>query len=343
MHFEFLKTQELTPAIEQDIEAFLDRQNNSNPFQFPGWMVRENKDGPENRYCAIVRERAEIRWFAHCGLTSPLGKWLRSIRNLTVNRGPACDDPDLALYGLRQLVQKCRELGFAYLTITPEWVEHPEWTVGNTLSLEGWQSLADQRSSLRLNLAPATDQLLRSFRKDTRLHIRRSEGQGVVIRPAENEPDIQEFQRIYFEMASKKNFSGETPTALSHALRWIVTRKDRGDLLLASKDSTPLGGVLVVRAASRAWGVFSATIKDTGLAPGHLIQWSAVQWAKEHGCLEYDFGGYREGIKTGPASFKRGFCDTVFHFSPSYKYAASPRLCSILDLITKARSKLQQA
>jgi len=339
MHFEFLKTQELAPAIHREIEAFLDRQSNSHPFQFPNWMGEGNSDEGENKYCAIVREQGEMRWFAHCGVIFPMGKWLRPIRGLMVNRGPACDDADLALYGLGKLLEKSKELGFAYVKIAPDWVERPEWSVGSTLSQDGWQLVPDRRSTLRLDLAAGNDELLRSFREDTRLNIGRSGRQGIVIRFAQDEGDIQEFQRIYFEMARKKNFLAVEPSHLSHVLRWIVKEKDRGALLLASKEATPLGGVLVVRAAKRSWGVFSATIKDTGLTAGHVLQWRAIRWAKEHGCVDYDLGGYREGINTGPALFKRGFCQTVVHFSPAYRYPLNRRLCSTLEFVTKARSK----
>jgi peptidoglycan pentaglycine glycine transferase (the first glycine) len=338
MHFEFLKTQELAPAICREIEAFLDRQDNSHPYQFPNWTGGGPNDEREKKYCAIVREQGEIRWFAHCGTISPLGKWL-PVQCLTITRGPACDDADLTLYGLGKLAEKSKELGFASVKILPEWVVRPEWAVGDALSRDGWKSLQDARGSLRLDLHPESDELLRSFRHDTKLHIRRSEREGVVIRAAQTEEDIQEFMSIYLDMARRKNFPGGEPGRLSHSVRWVVKEKDRGALLLASKETTPLGGVLVVRAAKRSWGAVSATVKDDRVTAGHLLQWSAIRWAKEHGCDEYDFGGYREGVNTGPASFKRGFCRAAVQLAPSYFYPVNRRLCSMLDLVANARSR----
>jgi hypothetical protein len=340
MDFEFLKTKELVPAIYREIEAFLDRQSNSHPFQFPNWARRRKGNEREDRYCAIVRKQGEMRWFALCGVTFPVGKWLRPIRSLMVYRGPACDDADLALYGVRKLLEKSRELGFAYVEIAPDWVERPEWSVGSTLSREGWQMLPEGRSSLRLDLATGNDELLRSFRKATRYEIRRSEQQGIVIRFAEDEGDLLEFQRIYFAMAKKKDFIALEPGDLSHILRRILKEKDRGALLLAFKETALLGGTLVVRAATRSWYVLGATTKDDRLSAGHLLQWHAIRWAKEHGCADYDFGGYREGVNTGPALFKRGFCQAVVQFSPAYRYPLKRRLCLTLDFVTKLRKTL---
>ena len=326
--------------MHREIEAFLDRQSSSHPFQFPNWMGGQAGDEREDVYCAMLRDQREMRWFALCGVTFPLGRWLRPVRSLMVYRGPACDDADLTLYGLGKLLEKSKELGFAYVEIAPDWVERPEWSVGSALSRDGWQLLPERRSSLRLDLAAGNDELLSSFRKATRYEIRRSEQQGIVIRFAQDEGDLQEFQCIYFEMAKKKDFVGLEAGDLSHILRRIMHEKDRGAVLLAFKETTLLGGTLVVRAATRSWYVLGATTKDNRLSAGHLLQWRAILWAKEHGCVDYDFGGYREGINTGPALFKRGFCQSVVHFAPAYRYPLDRRLCSILDFIPKLKKTL---
>src|ERR1700722_2045609 len=89
--------------------------------------------------------------------------------------------------------------------------------------------------------------------------------------------------------------------------------------------------------ATRSWYVLGAsTKKDSHLSAGHLLQWHAIRWAKEHGCSDYDFDGYREGINTGPPLFKRAFCQSVVHFSPAYRYPLKRRLYSILKVVTAA-------
>src|SRR5271163_776279 len=97
MQFEFLKTQTLSPATNREIEAFLDRQSNSHPFQFPRWTSTLNGDEHEEQYCAIMREQGEMRWFAHGAVVFLAGKRLRFIRGLMIYRGPVCDDADLTL------------------------------------------------------------------------------------------------------------------------------------------------------------------------------------------------------------------------------------------------------
>jgi Acetyltransferase (GNAT) domain len=339
MLFEFLKTQDLNPDVHREIESFLDRQGNSHPFQFPRWICSQDGAGGEDTYCAFVRENDAIVWFALCGVNFPAGKGVRLIRSLVVYRGPACDDSDRMLWGIRRLLEKGRIFGFAYIDIAPDWVEGSSWNVSDQLSGDGWRSLPERKLSLRLNLLPESDALLLSFRKATRYEIRRAEQQGVAVRSARDEGDLQEFQRIYFEMARKKNFLALGRKDLSCILRWMLREQDRGALLLAFNETTLLGGTLVVRSAARSWYVLGATTKDDRLSVGHLLQWHAIRWAKEQGCSEHDFGGYAQDAKTGPALFKRGFCQTVVEFSPPYRYSLKRWLCSVLNLANRLRTK----
>ena len=338
MDFQFLKQQDLTPVIQREIEDFLDRQSNSHPFQFPDWTAERPERSSVSPYYAIVRDQGRVRWFASCGVSLPMGKWLHRVRSLTVYRGPACDDLEVTLYGLRRLVETGKELGFVCLEIVPDWIERPEWSAGDALLREGWTALAGAGVSLRLDLRVGEDELFRSFRKGTRYEIRRSEQQGVLVRLAESDDDLDSLHQVYSAMALRKKFDSGDAARQSHVLRWIARNKDRGAVLLAFKDAELLGGTLVVRAGSRAWYILGATTKNHRLSAGHLLQWHAIRWAKEHRCTEYDFGGYREGAETGPALFKRGFCQAVVRFTPAYRLPLHRQLYSMVNFALRARS-----
>jgi GNAT superfamily N-acetyltransferase len=343
MQFEFLRKQDLSPDVHRDIEAFLDSQSNSHPYQFPTWMWEADPSRLESPYCALLREGGQLRWFALCGVNYPATRWLPAIRSLLVYRGPACDEPEVILLGLRRLVMEGRKRGFAFLDITPDWLEGNERTIAATLSAEGWLAQPEGRSSLRLALLPEEDELLASFRKTTRYEIRRSEREGVVVRFAKDDDDIREFQRIYFAMAQERSFPPDEAGHLWQVLRWLVKLKDRGGLLLAFIGSDLVGGILIVKAATRCWYILGATTKHDRVSAGHLLQWHAIRWAKERGCTEYDFGGYRERARPGPFLFKRGFCQNIVHFSSGYMYPLDRRLCSVVDLVAKTRSRISRA
>src|SRR5262249_26225526 len=91
----------------------------------------------------------------------------------------------------------------------------------------------------------------------------------------------------------------------------------RGALLLARKQSEAIGGAVIVRSGKRCWYVWGANERSDRFSAGHLLQWRALLWAKAHGCIEYDFGGYTPRANSGPAWFKEGFGGKAVHFVPT--------------------------
>lgn len=337
LDFQLLRASQCSAHIVQEITGFLDTQNTSHPFQFPQWADTQT-------YLAFVRQQAELRWFAQCGVFYPAGRILRPIRALSLNRGPVCDDLDLAETGLRYLVEAGRRKGFAFIDIAPEWTGDFAAAAGGALARNGWQPLSTRRSSLRLDLSPDFNQLLGNFRKVTRYEIRRSERLDVEVSMARDENDYDHWLGLYRDMAKEKHFAAEDCGHIRHVLRWLGTEPRRGGLLLAHKDGRLLGGIVIVRSGVRCWYVLGATSKGDKFSAGHLLQWRAIQWAKEQGCLEYDFSGgeYREGADCGTAFFKRGFCDQVVHFLPAHRQVISGTRVRVSNLVSKFNARWRQ-
>jgi lipid II:glycine glycyltransferase (peptidoglycan interpeptide bridge formation enzyme) len=231
--------------------------------------------------------------------------------------------------------------GFAFIDIAPEWTGDFAESAGGMLARGGWQPLSAPRSSLRLDLSPDLDQLLGSFRKVTRYEIRRSQRQELEVKMAHDERDRDHWLRLHRDMAKKKVFATDDSGEIRHVLRWLEAEANRGGLLLAhKKDGGLLGGIVIARSGARCWHVWGATSKEGKFSVGHLLHWRAIQWAKERGCSEYDFGGYREDVDSGTAFFKRGFCDDVVHFLPSHRQIISGTRVRVSDLVSKFRARL---
>ena len=288
----------------------------------------------------IARRQGQLQWYAHCGVLYPAGRVLRPIRALRVNRGPICDDLELMEIGLRQLVAESRKRRIAYVEIAPEWTGDFAESASTVLAQNGWQALPGARSSLRLDLNPDLEHLFASFRKTTRNSIRQAEGGGIKVTIAHDETDCRDFVRLYATMFSQKRIHGDDSDFVFRKLRWLVADQGRGGLFLAWEDGILRGGAAIFRSGIRCWYVWGATSKDGNRSSGHLLQWQAIQWAKEQGCLEYDFGGVREGIKTGPALFKTGFCDRVVHFLPPHRHVVSEGRYRILNVVSGVRRRL---
>jgi hypothetical protein len=333
LDFQFVRASRCSTPMLLEISDFLDTQDTSHPFQLPQWTHRET-------YLAVLRRRGRVRWFAHCGVLYPAGRVLPFVRALTVNRGPVCDDLELLGTGLQQLIVEGKKRKVAYVDIAPEWTGAFAESAASVLARNGWQTLPGVRSSLRLDLNPTLGHLLANFRKTTRYEIRRSEGRGVEVKIAGDEADFHDFLRLYANMASQKRFPAENVGFLAGVFRWLAADQGRGAFFLAQEGGTLRGGILVVRSGVRCWYILGATAKDSKFSAGHLLQWRAIQWAKEQGCMEYDFGGFREGLNTGPALFKSGFCDRVVHFPPQYRCTVDQHRRRLADLTSSLRNRL---
>jgi len=335
LDFQLVSASRCSPLLLREISDFLDTQDTSHPYQLPQWSGGEG-------HLALLRREGQLLWFAQCGMLYPVGRLLRPIRALTVNKGPICDDLELMEIGLRQLVAEGRKRRVAYVEIAPEWTGAFAEAANTVLTRNGWQALPDARSSLRLDLRPAAERLLASFRMTTRHRIRRSEGAGVEVSMARDETDCRDFVRLYATMLSQKQILGQESDFLFRQLRWLVTDHGRGGLLLARQDGTLRGGAAIIRSGLRCWSVWGATSKEGKFSAGHLLQWHAIRWAKEQGCLEYDFGGFREGMSSGPAHFKSGFSDHVVHFLPPHRYVVSEGRYRMVNFISGVRRSLQR-
>lgn len=333
--FELVSAQRCTSSLAREIADFLDSQNTSHPYQLPQWAG-------EKAYLALYRRQGKLCWFAQCGVFYPASRVVRAIRAFSVGHGPVADDLEVMEAGLRNLVDAAKGNGIAFVEITPEWSDAYADAVKCVLEHDGWRSRDEARMSLRLGLGEEPERLLASFRKVTRYEIRRCEKLGLELSWERTEEHYQDWLRLYRGMAREKHFEPEDCAHILQVLRWLSEEPDRGGLLLARKDSRLVGGIVVIRVGRRCWYVLGATAKEDKFSPGHLLQWRAIQWAKEMGCSEYDLGGYREGTGSGTAFFKRGFCDNVVKFPPASRYIVSPARQRTSEIIRRMRNGLLQ-
>jgi len=331
--FEFFPSPECRGNVLREITEFLDSQGTSHPFQFPQW-------GDERAYYALYRAGTKLRWFAQCGISFPASRVLRPIRALVVNRGPVSDDIHAQEVGLARLIEIGRQKGCAYVDIVPDWTGNFKASAEVLLQQNLWKMYGPVRTSLRLDVSASADQLLANFRKVARYEIRRCERLNIEVGAAQDEVDCQNWLRLHKKMAEAKRFTAEDGAHMMRILRWLLNEPSRGRLLLARNKGILVGGVVIVRAAARCWYLYGATSKEERFSAGHLLQWRAIQWAKKHGCREYDFGGYTEGATSGPAFFKRGFCDQVISFLPATRYVISPNRLRTSEIVARLRRKL---
>lgn len=304
MILESVPTDGMSPVLLREIQDFLDSQDTGHPFQFPQWA------GPGTRV-VLVRKEGRICWLGTFGVQTPLGRRFPWLRALIANRGPVCDDHRLWEAAAEQLAENMREHRFAYLDVLPEWVRQAEGDHPSFADSFEWHSLGQPRTSLRLDLNATAEEIFANFRKATRYEVRRAERLGATVTAASDDRDIDEFLGIYERMAIRKGFIPNPIDKLRRVIRWLIASESRGALLIARAGGVAYGGAIIARSGRRCWYILGANDREEGMTAGHIVQWNAIQWAKSHGCTEYDFGGYTPGATSGPAWFKEGFGGTV--------------------------------
>jgi len=84
-------------------------------------------------------------------------------------------------------------------------------------------------------------------------------------------------------------------------------------LFLASYRGEVLAGLMAFALGRRAWYLYGASSNEhRDRMPNYLLQWEAIRWAKEKGCLTYDLWGIPDEDQD---ALERGFlkrCDGLW-------------------------------
>src|SRR5258708_12687227 len=84
-------------------------------------------------------------------------------------------------------------------------------------------------------------------------------------------------------------------------------------LFLAEYEGKAIAGIIVLRLGRWSWYMFGASSNEQrNLMPNHLLQWTAMQWARSHACWYYNFRGIPQVLEEQkkpwqPSDFQRCF------------------------------------
>jgi lipid II:glycine glycyltransferase (peptidoglycan interpeptide bridge formation enzyme) len=200
------------------------------------------------------------------------------------------------------------------------------------------------RSSIHLDLTPEPSALFAAFSKGHRADVRRAERNGVTVRVGTTLADFETFYAIMEATSLRQKFGIRTRAYYEAAWRLFG---DDACLLLAEQNGAAIAAFLVFGWGREAQYMYSGAT-DAGLKSGanHLLQWQAIQWARQHGCVIYDFWGIPDAIGQmmhapsdeqeqleqaakvhplyGVYRFKKGWRGQVVRYLPAYVQAYLP-------------------
>ncbi len=314
----------LPEASRHRLRTFLDAADSASPYQDPLYFGGRGR-GEIN--LLIEREGRPV-CFALGFENVALSRFLPGLRSLVVHKGPVADDPDALMSGLQALREVGQERRLCEIHINQQTYDDKACYMKQTCSSLGFRPQASPSPNMTLILDVTRDfaQIIAGFRKATRYEVKRAGRIGIKVRRAETEADFLRFDQIYKQRALQKG--GAFPViadfmAFSERMR---ANPERGALLLSEYRDDILAGAVFLRAGPRVHYLYGATAAEkTGNLPGlYPVLSRAIEWAKEIGCREFDFGGYGPSGVTSVRRFKEGFGGEIRTFGPAYSLTLIP-------------------
>ncbi len=248
-----------------------------------------------------------------------------------VPKGPILDytNRDLLNRVLDQLETAAQRKGALFLKIDPDVErETPEGEeVLACLRRRGWRRSQEEiqfRNTLLLDLRPSRDELLMGMKSKWRYNVRLAKRKGVNVRHGSRD-EIPLLYDMYQETAQRGGFVIRPEAYYADAWGSFM-EQDLAQPLIAEVEGEPVAMVIVYRFGERAIYMVGASLSiHRDKMPNNLLQWEAMQWAKERGCTVYDMWGAPDELDEsdpmwGVYRFKKGFGATFVEHIGAWDY-----------------------
>lgn len=221
------------------------------------------------------------------------------------------------------------------VTIEPDWTEMPE--------AEGWKVSTNTiliPRTLILDLNKSEDDLLADMTKKTRQYIRKSAGDGVVVKRVKSEADIDECLKIYKLTAARAGFALHGDKYYKDIFRELG---DFSPVFAAYSNDRIVAFLWPVISGNTLFELYGG-MNDEGqrLRANYTLKWEVIRQVKEWGLERYDMNGL---LNDGVSTFKQGFASHEDMLVGTYDKPLSP-LYSVwqkgLPLAKKAIRKIKR-
>ena len=176
--------------------------------------------------------------------------------------------------------------------------------------------------TIMIDLQGPDEEILMQMKPKTRYNIRLAQKKGIVVRQTD---EIHTFHQIMLTTGERDGFGVHSFDYYQQAYD-LFNEQGACILLIAEFNEQPLAGLMAFARGKTAWYFYGAsTNEERNRMPTYLLQWEAMRWAKQKGCLRYDLWGVpdypeaelEEGFLNrtddlwGVYRFKRGFGGTL--------------------------------
>ena len=220
---------------------------------------------------------------------------------LYVPRGPVIADPSSPALAtlLASATREARNRGAFMLKIEPN-VPDGDVLWSDALRKLGFranQFATHPRRSWVLDIRPSEDELLAAMKEKWRYNIGLAARKKVQVRLATEPDDVSVFYRLYEETAKRDGFFIHPLSHYAKILH-LYGERDAAALFLAEYEGSPIAALIALRCGPVTTYMFGASSNvERNRMPNHLLQWTAIRWARAHGCSLYDFRAIAEVLE----------------------------------------------
>lgn len=300
--------------------------------QWPGLRVIITEPGQER-----ILAGAQVLFREMAGLSvayipkGPVVDW---------NNGPLVQT---LLDTLRQVTRRRRAI---YLKIEPNHPADPQFeqALHDRYNFRLSPETVQPRSTIRVDLSGPPESWLERMKNKTRYNIRLAERRGVTCRQADpnNPADFSNFYKLMEQTGQRDSFGIHSANYYKDVWETFYNSPEdsgRGALWLAEFQGQLVAGLMVFAFGPESAYLYGASSDEHRREmPTYLLQWKALQWAKEQGASWYDFWGIpdevgaddsvpenetldqknvRDGL-WGVYRFKQGFGGEVVRYAGAY-------------------------
>jgi peptidoglycan pentaglycine glycine transferase (the first glycine) len=260
-----------------------------------------------------------------------------------VPRGPVVnwDERELAVAAVRTTAKLARSRGAIAMILEPGLLDTPSdrRTLQEAHLMEVDIHVQPRRTIwVNLDVEEEVD-ILALMKQKTRYNVGLAKRKGVTVRTGTN-ADLPMFYSMMQTTAERNVFSIYPLEYYQTFMRLFAdAQHQKAALLIAEFEKRPLAMMIVAVSGKRATYLYGASDNDgRDMMPTYLLQWEAMRWARERGCVTYDLWGVpdedeatleahfkdRDDGLWGVYRFKRGFGGQIVRHIGAWAQVFSP-------------------
>jgi hypothetical protein len=211
-----------------------------------------------------------------------------------------------------------------------------------TLQQEDYTPTPEESSqrTLILDIQPPIEELRKNFKQKWRNCLNRAERNQLELIEGTDDELFADFIGIYRELLQRKQFKEPNDINEFRLIQRELPTKFKMGIFLCRSNGLSSAGAICAAIGETGVYLFGAT-NDQGMKNkgSYLLQWKAIQWMKNNGCLYYNLNGINPIINPGSYHFKAGVSGKSgkdVHYLgrfDCYSGAISAALAHIADLV----------